>query len=232
MTAAEMLDELRPLGTESYKKVMRAYGVREPFFGVKIGDLQKIRRRIKRDHQLALDLYGTGNYDAMYLAGLIAHDARMTRRDLGHWVEQAYCRPLAGTVVPQVAAGAPDGCALALEWIESAEPLIASAGWAAAACVISVRDDAALPAAALLQRVRKRLFQEPDVVRYHMKGFVIAAGSFVPELTEEALAVGTELGPVAVDMGGTSCQVPFAPDYIRKVQQRGAIGKKRSSAKC
>lgn len=230
-----MLDELRPLGAESYKKVMRAYGVREPFFGVKIGDLQKIRRRLKRDHPLALDLYGTGNYDAMYLAGLIADDARMTRRDLQRWVEQAYCRPLAGTVVPQVAAGAPDGCALALEWMESAEPLIASAGWAAAACVISVRDDAALPPAVLhglLRRVRKRLLLEPDEVRYHMNGFVIAAGCFVPELTEEALAVGAELGPVPVDMGETSCQVPFAPDYIRKVQQRGAIGKKRPSAKC
>jgi len=35
-----------------------------------------------------------------------------------------------------------------------------------------------------------------------------------------------------VDMGNTSCQVPFAPDYIRKVQKRGTIGKKRKSAKC
>jgi hypothetical protein len=24
-------------------------------------------------------------------------------------------------------------------------------------------------------------------------------------------------------MGNTSCQVPFAPDYIRKVQKRGTI---------
>ena len=28
------------------------------------------------------------------------------------------------------------------------------------------------------------------------------------------------------------CQVPFATDYIRKVQKRGAIGKKRKKAKC
>ena len=27
-------------------------------------------------------------------------------------------------------------------------------------------------------------------------------------------------------------QVPFAPDYIRKIQKRGTIGKKRKSAKC
>jgi hypothetical protein len=33
-------------------------------------------------------------------------------------------------------------------------------------------------------------------------------------------------------MGNASCQVPFAPDYIRKVHKRGTIGKKRQAAKC
>ncbi len=33
-------------------------------------------------------------------------------------------------------------------------------------------------------------------------------------------------------MGETACQVPYAPEAIRKVEQRGAIGKKRKSAKC
>jgi hypothetical protein len=44
--------------------------------------------------------------------------------------------------------------------------------------------------------------------------------------------IGEKIDPVSVDMGNTSCQVPFAPDSIRKVQNRGAIGKKRKSAKC
>jgi len=91
MTAKEILEEIKPLGTESYKKVLfKNYGVKEPCFGVKIGDLKKIQKRIKKDYQLALDLYDTGNYDAMYLAGLIADDARMTKKDLRRWVEKAY----------------------------------------------------------------------------------------------------------------------------------------------
>jgi hypothetical protein len=43
MTAQAILDELRPLGRESYKKVMRTHGVPEPFFGVKIEELKKSR---------------------------------------------------------------------------------------------------------------------------------------------------------------------------------------------
>lgn len=51
-------------------------------------------------------------------------------------------------------------------------------------------------------------------------------------LSIEALALAEQIGPVMADLGNNSCQVPFAPDYIRKVEQRGAIGKKRKTAKC
>jgi hypothetical protein len=50
MTAKQILAELKPLGSDSYKKVMLNHGVKEPFFGVKISDLQKIQKRIKKDY--------------------------------------------------------------------------------------------------------------------------------------------------------------------------------------
>jgi hypothetical protein len=65
-----------------------------------------------------------------------------------------------------------------------------------------------------------------------MNGFVIAVGSYVKALTELALETAEKIGQVSVDMGGTACKVPPAADYIDKVQQRGAIGKKRKTAKC
>ena len=41
MTAKEILDELKPLGRESYKKLlMKNYGVKEPRFGMAIGELK------------------------------------------------------------------------------------------------------------------------------------------------------------------------------------------------
>src|SRR5688500_11625231 len=142
MTAKEILAELKPLGSESYRKVMLNHGVKEPLFGVKISDLQKIRKRIKKDYQLALNLYDTGNYDAMYLAGLIADDAQMTRKDLQRWIALANTThpPLAFSTVPWVASGSPHGWELALEWIDSKKPLTASAGWATLSSLVSVKD--------------------------------------------------------------------------------------------
>lgn len=236
MTAKEILEELKPLGRESYKRLLfNNYGVKEPCFGVPISELKKIQKRIRKDYPLALDLYDTGNYDAMYLAGLIADDARMTKKDLQRWVDKAYAGSLPGATVPWVAAGSPHGREMALKWIESAKNLEATAGWTTLSGLVALKDDAELDLPELkrlLQRVRKTIHKAPDAVRYSMNGFIIAVGSYVKPLTTFAIQIGEKIGPVTADLGDNHCQVPFAPDYIRKVQKRGSIGKKRTTVKC
>lgn len=232
--AQDILDEIKPLGSEGYRKVLRHHGVTGPCFGVKIADLKQIQKRIRKDYRLALALYDTGIYDAMYLAGLIADDARMTRKDLQGWVDQA-CGPLAGATVAWVAAGSPHGWELAREWIDSDKAMAAVAGWATLSCLTSIKDDAELDALVLqqlLQRVQRTIHQSPDPVRYHMNAFVICIGTCVAALTGLAKEAAEQIGPVHVDMGRTACQVPAAADSIRKAEARGTIGKKRRTAKC
>src|SRR5687767_2359426 len=131
MTATTILAELEKAGKESYKRTfMNNHGVKEPCFGVSIADLKKIQKLIKCDYKLALELYNSGNYDAMYLAGLIADDEKMSKRDLQHWANRAYGGALPATTVASVAAGSKHGRDLALTWIDSTKPNIASAGWA------------------------------------------------------------------------------------------------------
>ena len=234
MNAQEIVKQLKSLGTDAYKKILRNHGVQEPFFGVKIEELKKIQKRVKQDYQLALELYDTGIYDARYLAGLIADDLKMTKKDLRHWLETANCAVLCDYTVPWVAAGSKHGRELALEWIESKKENVATCGWQTLCGLVSIKDDAELDLAELkklLQRVQKTIHTAPNNVRYVMNSFVIAVGSYVKSLTELALETAKKIGPVTVDMVG-ACKVPYAPDYIQKVQKRGAIGKKRKSAKC
>jgi 3-methyladenine DNA glycosylase AlkD len=235
MTAEEIVRQLEPLGKDSYKKVLLNHGVKEPIFGVKIEDMKKIQKRIKKDYRLALALYDTGIYDAMYLAGLIADDHAMTTADLQHWVEKANCPMLSEYTVPWVAAESTHGAEMAQEWIESGEEGVAAAGWATLSSLVAINDDADLDLAGLkqlLRRVQKTIHEQPDRVRHTMNGFIIAAGSYVEALTDLALQTAAKIGKVTVDMGGTACKVPDAAEYIRKVQGRGAIGKKRKTAKC
>lgn len=235
MTVEEVIHELKLLGKDSIKKTLIKHGAQEPFFGVKIEDLKKIQKRIKTDYQLALDLYDTGISDAMYLAGLIADDARMTRKDLQHWIKRAYWYMISECTVPWVAAGSPHGRDLALEWIESKNESIAAAGWTTLSCLVSVKPDADLDLAELkqlLQRVQKTIHDQPNRVRLCMNCFVISVGSYVQSLTETAKKAAGKIGKVSVDMGDTACKVPPAVEYIEMVEKRGTIGKKRKTAKC
>jgi 3-methyladenine DNA glycosylase AlkD len=236
MTAQDILKELKPLGKPSYKKVLVTnHGVREPCFGVPISELKKFQKRLKQNYQLALDLYATGNYDAMYLAGLIADPARMTPDDLQRWVENSYGGALCGTTVAGVAAESPHGHGLALKWIESPSSLVAAAGWATLSGLVAVKPDAQLNLPEvhhLLARVPKTIHQSPDEVRYHMNMFVIAVGGYVAPLAEHALKIAEQIGKVTADLGNNQCQVPYAPDYIRKMHQHGSLEKKRKSARC
>ena len=235
MSVQEIVDELKSLGSEATKKTLLKHGAREPFFGVKVEELKKIQKRIKKDYTLALELYDTGISDAMYLAGLIADDARMTSKDLRKWAKEAYWSMLSEYTVPWVAAESPHGRELALEWIESHKENIAVAGWSTLSSLVAIKVDAELDLAELkrlLDRVGKTIHDQPGRVPYAMNGFVISVGTYVKALMDAALETAQKIGKVTVDMGETACKVPLAVDSIRKAQERGSIGKKRKSAKC
>src|SRR5438094_7525071 len=136
MTAKDIVAELKKLGTPQTKKMWMTHGAQEPCLGVKVEDMKKIQKRVKTDYALALDLYDTGISDAMYLAGLIADDARMTQKDLTRWVEKAYFSLLSEYTVPWVAAECIQGREIALEWIESKKEGVAAAGWATLSCIV------------------------------------------------------------------------------------------------
>ncbi|MDB6065446.1 MAG: hypothetical protein JWR26_1654 [Pedosphaera sp.] len=234
MTAQEILAEIKPLGSDSYRNVLFNHGIPEPCYGVKIEALKKIQKRVKMDYRLALDLYDTGVYDAMYLAGLIADDAKMTKKDLQHWAEKA-CAPLARSTVAWVAACSPHAVEMALKWIDSPKELIAAAGWSTLGSFVAIKPDADLDLAqlkALLQRVQKTIHSAPNTARRQMNSFMIEVGTYVKSLSEFAVQTAKKIGPVNVDVGNTSCQVPFAPDQIQKAERRGVIGKKRKTVKC
>ncbi len=235
MTKNEVLSELKSYGNEGTKKVLINHGAREPFYGVRVGDMKKIVKKIRKDHKLSQELYDTGNSDAMYLAGLIADETKMTKKILNDWVKKAYWYMLSEYTVAWIAAESQHGYELGLKWIESDKENIASAGWATLANLVSIREDKELDIkklGALLDRVGKEIHSAPDRVRYTMNGFVIAVGCYVKKLTSKATAVGKKIGKVSVDMGGTACKVPFSPEYIDKVKKRGTIGKKRKMARC
>lgn len=235
MTVNEILTQLEAFGDERTKNTLMNHGAKEPFFGVKVADLKKILKKTKKNHELSLGLYETGNSDAMYLAGLMADEKQITREQLNDWVSKAYWSYLSEYAVPWVAAETDYGFELGLEWIKSKDEGIASAGWSTLAYYAAVNKDEDLDMKMyriLLAKVEADIHDAQNRVKYTMNGFVIAIGTYIKELTEEAQAVAEKIGKIVVDMNGTACKVPFATAYIQKVIDKDRVGKKRKTARC
>jgi 3-methyladenine DNA glycosylase AlkD len=235
MTVQEVMAELQSHGSESIKKILLKHGIKEPFFGVKVEHLKTIQKKTRTDYELAKGLYATGNADAMYLAGLITDDEKMTKAELQTWAEQAVSNNISEYTVPWVASGSQYGFQLGLEWINSDKEYIASAGWATLANIAVLRPDTDLNIPAykeLLQRVTETIHTADNRVRSRMNSFVITVGSYIAELTDEAIAAAKKMGKVTVNMDGTACKVPDAIEYINKLRDKGTIGKKKKAVKC
>jgi len=235
MTVDQIMTDLQAAGSESIKKILLKHGIKEPFFGVKIEHLKTIQKKVKKDYELAKGLYATGNADAMYLAGLITDDTAMTKEDLNAWVKHATSNNISEYTVPWVAAEGYYGWELANNWINDSHEHVVAAGWSTLSNVVALKPDNELDIPALkslMKRVEETIHSSPNRVRYTMNGFLISAGAYVAALTEAAVMTSLNIGPVEVEMNGTACKVPVVKDYIKKIADRGGIGKKKKTVKC
>ena len=235
MTAKEVIEEIKSYANDSNKKILLKHGAKEPFYGVKVEDLKKIQKKIKKDYQLALDLFDSGISDAMYLAGLIADEKKMTKANLNHWAKNASWHMISEYSVAWVAAESAYGQELAMEWMQSKSEQIASSGWCTYANLLAFLPDEKLDKKEiqqLLKQIEKEIHSAQNRVKQTMNAFVIAVGAYVPELTNLAIETGKRIGVVMVDMGGTACKTPFSPDYIDKIIKRGSVGKKKKTVRC
>ena len=49
MTCSEVMDELKKMGDPNVKALFIKHGVKEPLFGVKIGQLKTIQKKVKKE---------------------------------------------------------------------------------------------------------------------------------------------------------------------------------------
>lgn len=233
MILQEIMLYLEEHGNEQTKKIFDNHGIPDPKFGVKVADLKVIQKKIKKNYALSMDLFETRNYDAMYLAGLIADENSITKADLVRWLELGHYESIACNTVAWITAESNYGFELAREWMNDDDETTAAAGWAVWTSLISTKSNTELDINEIdgyLERILEVIHQERNQVKYQMNGFVIAAGGYIPELADKAKVYGEQIGKVDVYMGNTACKVPLIKPYIEKMEARAV--KKKRQARC
>ncbi|HYO87141.1 MAG TPA: DNA alkylation repair protein [Candidatus Limnocylindrales bacterium] len=224
-TTSSVLEALEAAGSAQTRKTYRRHGVGENQYGVSyamLGALEKQIRREKdpaRDHQIALDLWATGNHDARVLALRLADPKRADEALLNGWV-----RDLDNYVITDAfssfAAKTAHAQPLAYKWIDADSEWIEAAGWNVLG---QLAFNGALPdadCARLLPRIEGQLHASKNRVRYAMNNVIISIGGRGGELASAATAAAQRIGLVIVDHGETGCKTPDAAPYIERILAR------------
>lgn len=218
----QVMQELEQAGSEQTARTYRRHGVQGPVFGVLTSALEKLRKKIKVDHGLALALWETGNHDARILAAKIADTNQATSEQLEVWVSALDNYVLSDALAAYVAR-TPLLANKAVAWSAMPDEWIAATGWQLIASLAmqekNLTDTDFLP---YLETIETEIHSRANRVRYSMNNALIAIGIRSSMLRERALAVAASIGKVYVDHGETNCKTPDATAYIAKVEARRA----------
>jgi 3-methyladenine DNA glycosylase AlkD len=230
-----VMQELEALGKERIKKTYISNGAHEPLFGVATGAMKPLSKIIKKNQPLADQLYATGNYDAMYFAGVIADPMSMTEADFERWMDGAYFYMLSDYVVAVTLAETEIAQAVADKWIASGEELRMSAGWSCYCWLLGSRKDSEFSASKLssmLEQVANTIHHSPERTKSAMNNFLYTVGiSYLP-LHEKAVETAKAVGPVEMKRDKKKSSILQASENIQKELDRGKIGFKRKYVRC
>ncbi|MEH7389914.1 DNA alkylation repair protein [Bacillus sp. JJ1503] len=230
-----VMQELEALGKERTKKIYISNGAHEPVFGVATGAMKPISKKIKINQHLAEELFATGNYDAMYFAGIIADPKAMTESDFDRWIDASYFYMLSDYVVAVTLSESDIAQDVADKWIASGDELRMSAGWSCYCWLLGNRKDYEFSESKIsnmLDNVKNTIHDSPERTKSAMNNFLYTVGiSYLP-LHEKAVETAKDVGIVEVKRDNKKSSFLNAYESIQKEIDRGKLGFKRKYVRC
>lgn len=247
MTPKEALKALESLGDEKTRALNTKNGAGDNQYGVKLGDIRNLAKKIKSDHELALALWKTGNLDAQLLATLIVKPKQLSTAEMEQWVADAGGMQLAEWVGSYVLKQHPDKESLRVKWMSASTPaapkgtspkaasgadrqplrtrsggkaMLARAGWSLTAARINQKDTADLDLTGLLDRIEKEMAAADPAPQWTMNNTLMAIGIGFEKHRKRAMAIGEKLGVYRDYPCAKGCTPPFAPIAIAELVKR------------
>lgn len=235
MNIEMVMQELESLSKERTKNTYLSNGAREPLYGVATGAMKPLAKKIKTNQHLAEELYSTGNYDAMYFAGIIADPKVMTEADFDRWIDSAYFYMLSDYVVAVTLAETEIAQEVADKWIKNGDELRMSAGWSCYCWLLGNRKDHEFnedKISHMLDIVKNTIHDAPARTKSAMNNFIYTVGVSFKPLHDKAVETAKEVGIVEVKKENKKSSFLNAYENIQKEVDRGKIGFKRKYVRC
>ncbi|MDJ0840998.1 MAG: DNA alkylation repair protein [Acidobacteriota bacterium] len=219
MTLEETLSQLEALGNEKTRAHYSKTGAGDNQFGVKLGDIRVLAKKIKINRELALALWETGNIDARMLAILLIKPKTLSAEEVDRMVRSVTFSRVADWLNAYIVKHHPDKETLRGGWMTDDDPMAARAGWNLTAERVAKNPDG-LDLPALLDRIESEMGDAPSESQWTMNNTLAEIGINHPDHRERALAIGEKLGVYRDYPVSKGCTSPFAPIWINEMVSR------------
>lgn len=218
-----LLAELAALDDPRMREVNERHG---DDHGVNLSKLRAIAKRLKTQHELALELWATDDTAARLLALLICRPKSFARDELDAMLREARAPKVHDWLVNYVVKKHPDADALRLAWLDDPDAVVASAGWALTSDRVVKRPEG-LDLAGLLDAIEVEMRDAPDRLQWEMNTTLAQIGISHPEHRARALAIGERLEVLKDYPTPPNCTSPFAPTWIAEIVRRQEVAAAR-----
>ena len=215
----ETLTELEALGDERMRAQNTKNGASDNQFGVRLGKIRGLAKKIKTNHELAIALWETENIDARLLAILIIKPKLLSADEMDQMVRSVKFVHVTDWLNAYVLKQHPDKESLRQGWMISDDPMAARAGWSLTAGRVARSPDG-LNLSAILNRIESEMGNAAPEVQWTMNNTLAGIGIDFPDYRERAIAIGEKLGVYRDYPVSKGCTSPFAPIWIKAMVKR------------
>lgn len=218
MTVNETLSQLKTLANKGMYAQNLKNGVGDNQFGVRLGEIENLAKKMKSNHGLCLSLWQTDILDARLLAILLVKPKKLTADELDEMVHSIRFLQVADWFNEYIVKNHVHRETLRKKWMNSEHPMAARSGWNLTSIRV-VEKPKKFNLSAILDRLESEMGQASKEVQWTMNLTLVEIGVKHPKYRERAIAIGEALGIYSdypIDREGS----PFAPIRIKEMVSR------------
>ncbi|BAH49694.1 hypothetical protein ROP_14470 [Rhodococcus opacus B4] len=215
-TVGAVMAELAALEDPKIRAVNERHG---DDHGVNLTKLRAVAKSLETQHDLAGELWGTGDTAARLVAILICRPKAYTASELDAMLRDARVPKVHGWLVSYVVKKSPHVEELRVAWFADPDPVVASAGWALTSDRVA-KDSGDLDLPELLDLIEAHMKDAPDRLQWAMNECLANIGIHHPELRDRAIGIGERLEVLKDYPTPPNCTSPYAPIWINEIVRR------------